>query len=895
MNKQTLFIILIFSLLSGLVRSQNCQTPGFVPIKVLITPDNNPQETRWVLIGEQGDTLRKGLANSDSLCVPANVCVRFTIFDQAGNGLCCTNGTGRYRIYYNGQLIRSAYKFRFFESTSMGCAGCQPDSTQNRIRIYIHPDKFPAETSWNLVNASGDTLAKGKEFGDTVCVPKTACLTFSMLDSYGDGMCCNHGEGGYQILSDTEELASGGTFTNRATHTFNCQAGSSCASALLAKTDTVYTTFYDDHWYKFKPDSSGHYLINTCDLGNTCRTKIWVYDYCTGLIPTENNAATIAYSNAGCGQQARLTVVLNKNQWYWLRLGDEGDSCQNDAIRWKLSFLGPVVGCMDPTSCTYNPIATVNDPTQCLYLPDTNCPGQPDLVVNSNLLRTSFKFDSLMNNDACYIQEGCLKGFGKRYIMRFSTRIDNIGSADYYIGKPPANPSVPSTQWIWDPCHNHWHYVGYAEYLLFDKNGNPIPAGFKAGFCVMDLNCSLGGGIPKYNCSNQGISKGCGDIYSNGLKCQWIDITDVDTGRYTVVVRVNWDNSPDLLGRIESNMLNNWGQMCVRISKSASGQLSASIDPNCNPFVDCEGQIFGNSIRDCAGVCKGKTKQGNVNGDTLLNAQDLAVYETWVRDSTNLVVTTCRDLNGDNKVNVIDLARLHQCLADTLAGKPSCTFKPLVSNLTTFARLTVDSINSGLGFADIAIQNASEEISALQFRLNGLVIDSLRLLGLGDSGQVFTRFNNSGLIFAWMLGNKIPRNTLPKAFLRVYFHETTSTQLCINSFDALLTAKNQLIARSVGPCKAIPAFTAASSKLSKDKRLIVAPNPFQDHTSIFLPDSPGKQQYAWLSDVQGRIIKTWEIKDVREIVLSGQDLKKGVYVFSLMHQGEIIRAKIMLQ
>ena len=65
----------------------------------------------------------------------------------------------------------------------------------------------------------------------------------------------------------------------------------------------------------------------------------------------------------------------------------------------------------------------------------------------------------------------------------------------------------------------------------------------------MDLECS-GGGSFQYGCGNMGISSGCGDIYDASLDCQWIDVTNVPAGDYTLVVRVNWDRSPDALGRV---------------------------------------------------------------------------------------------------------------------------------------------------------------------------------------------------------------------------------------------------------------------------------------------------------------------------------------------------------
>lgn len=95
-----------------------------------------------------------------------------------------------------------------------------------------------------------------------------------------------------------------------------------------------------------------------------------------------------------------------------------------------------------------------------------------------------------------------------------------------------------------------------------------IPIGFKNGFCVLDLECS-GGGTAQYGCSNMGISVGCGDIYSSGLDCQWLDITDVDTGFYTMAIKVNWGQSPDALGHYEMDYMNNWAQVCIHIFETA--------------------------------------------------------------------------------------------------------------------------------------------------------------------------------------------------------------------------------------------------------------------------------------------------------------------------------------
>ena len=78
--------------------------------------------------------------------------------------------------------------------------------------------------------------------------------------------------------------------------------------------------------------------------------------------------------------------------------------------------------------------------------------------------------------------------------------------------------------------------------------------GHKASFCLEDSDCEPGF-MKVYNCANkgdQGISVNCADNYKNTLDCQWIDITDVPYGNYSLRVYVN-----PLREVAESDWLNN--------------------------------------------------------------------------------------------------------------------------------------------------------------------------------------------------------------------------------------------------------------------------------------------------------------------------------------------------
>lgn len=81
----------------------------------------------------------------------------------------------------------------------------------------------------------------------------------------------------------------------------------------------------------------------------------------------------------------------------------------------------------------------------------------------------------------------------------------------------------------------------FATFDIYDNKGNRVAEGHKASFCLEDNQC-LPGVQPKYACANygdQGISVNCTDIYKYTVDCQWVDITDIEPGIYTMKVAVN--------------------------------------------------------------------------------------------------------------------------------------------------------------------------------------------------------------------------------------------------------------------------------------------------------------------------------------------------------------------
>ena len=146
-----------------------------------------------------------------------------------------------------------------------------------------------------------------------------------------------------------------------------------------------------------------------------------------------------------------------------------------------------------------------------------------------------------------------------RYLLRFDSLTMNWGLYDFL-------PVLPRDDWIWHTCHNHYHSMeAFVQYdLLNASTGVKIAEGHKASFCLEDSTCASGyNGHFKCYLGIQGISVNCGDLYSNYLDCQWIDITGVPGGEYIVNHRVN----PQRLV-IESDYRNNEVSCRIKLAEN---------------------------------------------------------------------------------------------------------------------------------------------------------------------------------------------------------------------------------------------------------------------------------------------------------------------------------------
>jgi len=109
------------------------------------------------------------------------------------------------------------------QSPTLAC-----DGQNGRFSLSVTTDRYGSETSWTLSETNnpssivassvlgeyGNSKTYTRDPTDTpeFCLTPGVQYTFTITDSYGDGICCSYGNGGYIAYLDGEQIFIGGTF-----------------------------------------------------------------------------------------------------------------------------------------------------------------------------------------------------------------------------------------------------------------------------------------------------------------------------------------------------------------------------------------------------------------------------------------------------------------------------------------------------------------------------------------------------------------------------------------------------------------------------------------------------------------------------------------------------------
>lgn len=155
-----------------------------------------------------------------------------------------------------------------------------------------------------------------------------------------------------------------------------------------------------------------------------------------------------------------------------------------------------------------------------------------------------------------------------RTLLRFATSTANLGGVLHVVGGPTRDDAQEIRQLVYGPGvavdrsagtfayhpeHHHVHVDAFVRYELVDASGQIVADSSKVSFCLTDIqevdapardtDPGVFLDLPPLECgaAEQGINPGRADYYGPDLPDQWIDVTDVAPGLYTLRLTVNPD------------------------------------------------------------------------------------------------------------------------------------------------------------------------------------------------------------------------------------------------------------------------------------------------------------------------------------------------------------------
>lgn len=257
----------------------------------------------------------------------------------------------------------------------------------------------------------------------------------------------------------------------------------------------------------------------------------------------------------------------------------------------------------------------------------------PDLQVWGPATRPYVDYQTFAA-DSCEVREGCVQA-GTRRLLHFETESRNYGTADLVFGDPAQNP-----MFVWDNCHNHYHFGQFTTYRLLNTQGGVVLEGRKIGFCLEDtVKWDPSAGVQRYNCGYQGIQRGWADRYTYDVPCQFLDVTGLAPGTYILDIIV------DPLNLIpETDEYNNETQVTVDIPPEACSIAPANDNyPNAQTIYSTPAVVYGEN--SCATKQPWEPPYAGNNGGR-------SVWWRWIAPFTRQVVVNTEGSNFDTLLGV---------------------------------------------------------------------------------------------------------------------------------------------------------------------------------------------------------------------------------------------------
>jgi hypothetical protein len=135
-------------------------------VTVFVKTDKKPEETTWFIKDMEGNTLAYGgpyteqqHAYTSVIDLAYGTCYEFSIYDAGGNGLCCTNGAGFYKVFNGNVTVSQANTFgssvinQFYSLSGVGMS-----DTPDAASFSVYPNPAWQKTTISFSNATKEQV-----------------------------------------------------------------------------------------------------------------------------------------------------------------------------------------------------------------------------------------------------------------------------------------------------------------------------------------------------------------------------------------------------------------------------------------------------------------------------------------------------------------------------------------------------------------------------------------------------------------------------------------------------------------------------------------------------------------------------------------------------------------
>jgi hypothetical protein len=158
--------------------------------------------------------------------------------------------------------------------------------TSNALYLSLRTDSLPLQTTWDVKNSLGQVIQSSNAYTeilhvyrDTISLPVADCYTFTIYDTGGNGLCCLHGSGGFELKdSQGVTVSTGGTFAFSQATEFKLEPATGADNETRSFMMNVYPNPFTDNttvsFHLDRGDNVSYSLhsiagqqILTCNLG----------------------------------------------------------------------------------------------------------------------------------------------------------------------------------------------------------------------------------------------------------------------------------------------------------------------------------------------------------------------------------------------------------------------------------------------------------------------------------------------------------------------------------------------------------------------------------------------------------------------------------------------------